>query len=262
MSYQKHTWVSNEIIKKGQLNNIENGIYNEEQRALEQEELLQQAITNEVTRATNREGEIASTVTQLSSNVVKKTDLATNSSVGVVKPDGSTVTVDDDGTLHASGSSMTIDTELSDTSTNPVQNQAIVAGINNKHGNYYGTCDTAASTRVKAVTVSTDQDFKLAVGVRVIVKFTNTNTYSATASAPCQLNVNSTGAKNIYYNNSGTPTGTNTTAFGYANRIVSYVYDGTYWVWDGMGTESDTRDFRIGTSRSGASANILYFVYS
>lgn len=262
MSYQKHTWVSNEIIKKGQLNNIENGIYNEEQRALEQEELLQQAIANEATRAANREGEIAATVTQLSENVVKKTDVATTSSVGVVKPDGSTVTVDSDGTLHASGSSMTIDTELSEESTNPVQNQAIVAGINNKRSNYYGTCSTAAATQVKVVTISSDQNFELKVGVRITVKFTYSNTYSATASAPCQLNVNSTGAKNIYYNNTATPTGTNTNAFGYANRIVSYIYDGTNWVWDGMGTENDTRDFKIGTSRSGASNNVLYFVYS
>lgn len=40
MSYQKHTWVTNEIIRGKQLNHIEDGIYNEEQRAKNAEDGL------------------------------------------------------------------------------------------------------------------------------------------------------------------------------------------------------------------------------
>lgn len=40
MSYQKHKWVTNEIIRAKWLNHIEDGIYDEEQRALNAEEAL------------------------------------------------------------------------------------------------------------------------------------------------------------------------------------------------------------------------------
>ena len=99
---------------------------------------------------------------------------------------------------------------------------------------YYGTCTTAAATKDKAVTVASDQNFSLRVGAIVGVKFSNTNTYSSTTTSPITLNVNSTGAKNIWYNNTHSGagnTGTSTNAYGYANRIIYYMYDGTYWVW-------------------------------
>ena len=100
----------------------------------------------------------------------------------------------------------------------------------------YGICSTAAGTAEKAVTIS-NPNWELKTGCVIGVKFTNTNTFSATASAHVSLNVNNTGAKNIYWNNSASPTGTNTTAFGYANRIIYYMYDGTYWVWMGISVE-------------------------
>lgn len=40
MSYQKHKWVTNEIIREKWLNHIEDGIYGEEQRAMNAEESL------------------------------------------------------------------------------------------------------------------------------------------------------------------------------------------------------------------------------
>jgi hypothetical protein len=66
------------------------------------------------------------------------------------------------------------------------------------------------------------------------VKFTNTNT----ASTPT-INVNSTGAKNIWYN-TASYTGSGGDIGGYANKYIYYVYDGTYWVWLGMGVENNT----------------------
>ena len=100
----------------------------------------------------------------------------------------------------------------------------------------FGTCDTAAGTAAKVVTIS-NASWQLKVGSVIGVKFTNTNTFSATADSHVSLNVNSTGAKNIYYSNTSAPTGTNTTAFGYAGRITWYMYDGTYWVWMGVSAE-------------------------
>lgn len=44
MAYKKHTWVSKEIIRAEQLNHIEDGIYQEEQRAKNAEEILGERI--------------------------------------------------------------------------------------------------------------------------------------------------------------------------------------------------------------------------
>ena len=108
---------------------------------------------------------------------------------------------------------------------------------------YYGTCTTAAATKDKAVTVASDQNFSLRVGAIVGVKFSNTNTYSSATTSPITLNVNSTGAKNIWYNNTHSGagnTGTSTNAYGYANRIIYYMYDGTYWVWISHSVDKNT----------------------
>ena len=99
---------------------------------------------------------------------------------------------------------------------------------------YYGTCTTAAATAAKVVSVSADQDFKLTVGALVMVKFSETNTASNVT-----LNVNSTGAKSIYYANV-VYTSTSSTACGYANTHNVYMYNGSYWVWVGHGSDSNT----------------------
>ena len=57
-----------------------------------------------------------------------KVPVATTEAVGTVKPDGDTITIDEDGTIHGV-SKITVDDALSDTSENPVQNKAIKAAI-------------------------------------------------------------------------------------------------------------------------------------
>ena len=93
------------------------------------------------------------------------------------------------------------------------------------------TCETAADVAAKVVTIKDNDNWKLAVGSEIIVKFTNTNTANHVS-----LNVNGTGAKHIWYNTS-VYTGYGGTICGNANRYVRYVYDGTYWVWMGMSME-------------------------
>lgn len=99
----------------------------------------------------------------------------------------------------------------------------------------YGTCSTAAATAAKVVTLS-NSNWQLKVGSIIGVKYSITNTASSVT-----LNVNSTGAKSIYYNN-GVYTGSSNAICGYANRTCYYMYDGTYWVFIHNGIiDSNTR---------------------
>lgn len=81
---------------------------------------------------------------------------------------------------------------------------------------HYGTCSTEAATAAKTVSVT---GFTLATGAKVTVKFTVTNT----ASSPT-LNVNSTGAKAIYYRGAAISAG-----YLAANRTYTFVYNGTQY---------------------------------
>ena len=108
------------------------------------------------------------------------------------------------------------------------------------NNNYYGTSTGQAALQNKAVVVSADQNFELKVGCVVAVKFDASNTYNATTDAPVTMNVNNTGAKQIYYADTPTPTGSNTVVFGHKNYVMRYMYDGTYWVWVGFSAENNT----------------------
>lgn len=80
----------------------------------------------------------------------------------------------------------------------------------------YGTCSTAAGTAAKTVSCS---GFSLATGSEITVKFTVTNT-----AANPTLNVNSTGAKAIYYNGASISAG-----YLKANKTYSFRYNGTQY---------------------------------
>ena len=80
----------------------------------------------------------------------------------------------------------------------------------------YGTCPTAASTVAKTVSCT---GFTLATGSEITVKFT----YANTAANPT-LNVNSTGAKAIYYNGSAI-----TSELLVAKGTYTFRYNGIQW---------------------------------
>lgn len=84
----------------------------------------------------------------------------------------------------------------------------------------YGTCSTEAATAAKVSTIS---GFSLYTGVIVSIKFKVTNT----AALPT-LNINSTGAKPIYYRGAAIYAG-----FLAANRTYAFVYNGTQWEFMG-----------------------------
>lgn len=86
---------------------------------------------------------------------------------------------------------------------------------NEKLGNGYGTCSTAASTTAKTATFSS---YTLVKHGMVSIKFTNAVPASAT------LNINGKGAKNIYYR--GAKIVANIIK---AGDIATFVYDGTQY---------------------------------
>ena len=100
----------------------------------------------------------------------------------------------------------------------------------------YGTCDTAADVAEKAVVLNSNTQWKLETGAIIMVKFANSN-----SASNVKINVNSTGAYPIYYNNA-VYTSTSTTYTGYANRVTMYMFNGTHWVWisNSYDTNSDT----------------------
>lgn len=93
-----------------------------------------------------------------------------------------------------------------------------VDGIKGSTINRYGVCSTAAATAAKTVNIATGTFPTLdasATGTRITIKFTNANT----ASTPT-LNVNSKGAKGIYYK--GTQITTDSSVL---QGICDFIYD-------------------------------------
>lgn len=123
-------------------------------------------------------------------------------------------------------------------------------------GNYYGTCSTGASTSAKIVSIPATENFVLQVGDIIGIKFDNTNT----ANNP-SLNVNNSGAKPIYYNNSAVST-SNLWASGEANRVTIFMYDGTNWIWMGHDVDIDTdtlSDLKDTTISSTSNGQVLMY---
>lgn len=140
-------------------------------------------------------------------------------------------------------------------------NSTINIGTNTFTPIAFATCDTAAGTKDKVATITGNSTWTRTIGSIVAVKYSNTNTYDAnnttSGTGSITLNVNGTGAANIYYGSTANPTGTNTAAFGYANRYIYYMWDGTYWVWLSQSTDNNTTysgmtaaEIRAGTSTS------------
>lgn len=111
----------------------------------------------------------------------------------------------------------TIDTALSATSTNPVQNKAVteaITDIRNVTGNAFAVCTTNAEIAAKTATSS--QNYSLRDFGIVCVRFNNAVPADAT------LNVNSTGAKQIKFKNANIVDGVIETG-----DTVAFAYDGT-----------------------------------
>lgn len=104
----------------------------------------------------------------------------------------------------------------------------------------YGTCATAANVAEKVITLHSDfADWKLEVGAEFVVKGTYTNSASNVT-----LNVNNTGAKQILYRGQVYNSASNILI--YANQLIRYVFDGTYYVWMGRSNENSYNPQTLG----------------
>lgn len=130
-----------------------------------------------------------------------------------------------------SGFISTVDSALSSTSENPVQNKVINGALSSKaNGNgriFYGTSTTAGSTAAKVVTCPTYD--ALTEGDLLVVLFSNNNT----ATNPT-LNVNSKGAKSIkkvdYYDGYGGSWGDIEPNYIEVNTPLLFMYMNNSWV--------------------------------
>lgn len=84
---------------------------------------------------------------------------------------------------------------------------------------WYGTSNTSASTQAKTSTID---NYVLTKGSLISITFSTANTYTA---AKITLNINSTGAKDIYYK--GAVTSSTNTLLWNANETLTFIYNGT-----------------------------------
>lgn len=178
------------------------------------------------------------TIEFVGSNVTITPD-ATNDKVTFAVADGSTSTAgivkltnstsSTSTTTAATPNSVKSAYDLANTANNAAATAQETADSNKAKLDFtnvsYGTCETAAATAAKVITVSGNTSWKLAEGSMITIKFSATNT----AENPT-FNVNNTGAKSVWYNTALITTGSLSYA-GYANRPSVYMYDGTQYVW-------------------------------
>lgn len=139
--------------------------------------------------------------------------------------------------LKSTDTKVTVDSAMSDTSTNPVQNKVIKQAIDNKAdsshihvkadimdfpaslpanggdaatvngytinanvpalGYYYATCDSSLTTNIKTVTC---EGFEFKEGARITVRFTAGNGNSPPSSSVFVLKINEDAGRRIAYN--------------------------------------------------------------
>lgn len=193
------------------------------------------------------------------------------STITLTGSDGSTTTVTDSDTTYSAGTGLSLSgttfnhsnavtakttksllkvayddqghiTDSEEVVKNDITRLGIPGSDTNNRRVFYGTCSTAAGTAAKEVTLANTTGWELLPGTVVGVKFTNSNTASNVT-----LNVNGTGAKQIWYNTAVYTANWNAVC-GYANRTIFYMYDGTYWVFlsDGLADMNETDRLRWG----------------
>lgn len=127
------------------------------------------------------------------------------------------VTLNTDGKGHVTG----ISVASGKIPAQPAHQTITQDGITGATINRYGVCSTAAATAAKAVSITAGTFPTLnagANGTKITVNFTNAN---IATSAPT-LNVNSKGAKNIYYRGAQVTATTNTVAL---KGPCDFIYD-------------------------------------
>ena len=187
-------------------------------------------------------------------------DIATTSSLGGVIPDGSTITIDNDGTIHGQAGGVTGvkgDIESSYRTGNVNITAANVGAAASSHthsatditsgelaiANGGTGVSTAALARAElgsipmgtcnSISIATDKNifpvtlngFEPFSGARILVKFSSAK--QGYSYLPDYLSINSTYQAAVYAG--GAITGTNNQIDWSANAICEFVYDGSHW---------------------------------
>ena len=118
--------------------------------------------------------------------------------------------------------------------------KTVTMPTNAKSGIGYGTCTTAASTAAKVVTCAS---YVLQTGGIIAIKFS----YAVTGSIT--LNVNGTGAKTAYNNESAFTSGIIK-----AGDTATFIYNGTYFYLVSVSSPSKTYTANVSTTWSGTKA--------
>lgn len=125
---------------------------------------------------------------------------------------------------------------MADISTTNLIDSIVVGTQRNVFTLPYAECSTASTTAAKTVTCD---NFVLATGAMIAIKFINTHTASTMT-----LKVNSNDAKNVYYNGAAVNSGKVT-----AYNVYTFIYDGTYFRLLGVNTDTNT-DTKVSSTNS------------
>lgn len=174
--------------------------------------------------------------------------------------------------IAAGATAVTVDAELSASSTNAIRNSAVDAGIKNAQRVFYAVTETAGATAVKEFTIpnfptETINGVKTPLkGTILIAQCANTDT----RTAQLKFKINDGGEFPIWYNTSElSATSANTQIFGLSERRHVFAFNGTHWCWASKGYEGDTQytagsglaltsnQFRISVPRVVKSANSI-----
>ena len=185
-------------------------------------------------------GEIVDFVYDGTNYVIVKGGFATTVFYGLTKLSDSTSSTSTD--LAATANSVKTAYDLANGKQDPltagtginITNNVISATGGGGTGNnvFYGTCATGATTAAKVIVCEDFTASDLVAGTRLTVYFTNANTYNGQAT----LNVNGTGAKNLYYNG----TTANARYMWVSGESVEFVYNGEQWATVNGGLASTT----------------------
>ena len=233
MNYEPHTWINREIITDEKMNHIEEGIYNEEERATDSEDYINERIDNEIERATNAESTLTRNLNaetqrareaegSLDTSITNESSRATNKENEI--EDALTNHVNDTDNPHGVtkeqlGLGNVAELNYSDDTTKFLRDDGEWAvpptgsSAPEEMGFGYATCSTAAATTAKVATLA---NYVLTKNGIVSVKFT----YAVPSNAT--LNINGKGAKPIYYKGSAI-----TANIIEAGFICTFIYDGT-----------------------------------
>ena len=121
--------------------------------------------------------------------------VATTTKTGLVKPDGTTITADEDGTLHGVAK-ITVDTALSSTSTNPVQNKVVKAYVD-ENVDFSTSTSKLLNDTVEAPLVLSNATRNL---VNPTLQTTTQNGVTCTNNGDGTYTLNGTASSNVYFN--------------------------------------------------------------